>query len=684
MNLMKEEYFWSVCIEEGSVQSAIWTIREGTAQVTEIGSPVSWEDSETLIKGADESLSSCIQNLPENVPEPSKTVFGVPSSWVEDGQIKREHLDKVRLICNKLSLNPTGFVVLPEAIAHFEKSEEKTPMNGVLIGIYPQSLDVSLFRLGNLVGSVNVARSVNVVDDVVEGLARFESTEILPSRFLLYDAKMHDLEDLKQNLIKADWNDMSNKVKFLHTPQVEILESKAKMAAVSLAGASETGSANKVVFGGKEKTEEKKELLKDSPDNNIEGLVDPEALGFRVGEDINLPEKVQAKSEILPKQPKKVLSEKLNSLGVKKIISENLLFIAVIVLFFLLVGCFVIFWFLPKAVVTVYVTPQKIESKEAIKFDTTANSINASSLTVPAKNISTSVSTDKTKTTTGTAIVGTPAKGSVTFYNVGGATTIPAGTVLTGTNLNFTLNNDVNVASASGAASAATVDGNITASGVGADYNLASGTFFTVGNFSSSLLQAKNNSDLTGGTSQEVTAVSKDDINSLVNDLTNELTNDGESNLKTNLSPGTYLVDNSINLTITGKDFDHQVGDQTSTVKLSITGKVSGLTVSQKDMFDLANQVFGSKIPSGYSLSINNIDFKFESKDVDFMINLLPNINANKLKTSITGISLNNLKSVLEKIPGYQDYHVQSKSKIPLFNFLPHVPANISIVVEGK
>src|SRR5579859_632193 len=149
---MKEEYFWSICLEEGSVQSAIWTIKNGAASVVHTSTSVVWENEDTLITGTDECLSSCIQNLPESAEEPGKTVFGVPASWVEDGQVQRLHLDKIRLICNKLSLTPTGFVVLPEAIAHYEKAEKKAPISAVLIGVYPQNLDVSVFRLGNLAG----------------------------------------------------------------------------------------------------------------------------------------------------------------------------------------------------------------------------------------------------------------------------------------------------------------------------------------------------------------------------------------------------------------------------------------------------------------------------------------------------------------------------------------------------
>src|SRR5260221_2875786 len=277
-----EEYFWSVCLEEGSVQAAIWTIKDNAANVLHVSNSATYEDDETLVTAADSCLSYCIQNLPEDAKEPTKTVFGVPSSWVGDGQIKREHLDKIRLVCNKLSLNPTGFVVLPEAIAHFVKSQEKTPVSGVVIGVYPQNLDISIFRLGNLAGSVTVARSTDITDDVIEGLARFGKTETTPSRFLLFDSKEHDLEEIKQSLIKADWDLNGEKVKFLHTPQVEIIDPKEKMIALCLAGGSEIAQLTEVNFEASEKD------IKKPDEKTVESddIIDAAMLGFNIGTDL--------------------------------------------------------------------------------------------------------------------------------------------------------------------------------------------------------------------------------------------------------------------------------------------------------------------------------------------------------------------------------------------------------------
>src|SRR3989344_5070284 len=229
MNQNTSEYYWSLVIEDGWLQAAIWSLSGEYVRVMSTGPSTKWSSAEDLVDTADGALSAAVVNFPEDEKEPSKTVFGVPPLWVEDGQIKREHLDKIRQLATKLSLSPIGFVVLPEAIAHMVKLKEGSPVSGIVVGVGETMIDVTLFRLGNLVGTVNVGRSVSLVDDVIEGLTRFSTGEHLPSRLLIYDGKEAEIEEARQELIKVDWQERNQeKVKFLHTPQVEVVDAKKK------------------------------------------------------------------------------------------------------------------------------------------------------------------------------------------------------------------------------------------------------------------------------------------------------------------------------------------------------------------------------------------------------------------------------------------------------------------------
>ncbi len=683
MNLM-EDYFWSICLEENLIQAAIWNIENNAANVIAFSKPVNYEDDEGLVQAADECLSGCVQSLPEEIKEPSKTVFGVPSFWVSAGQIERKYLDKIRLLCNKLSLTPTGFVVLPEAIAHFQKSQEHTPITGIVIGVYKQSIDVSLFRLGNLEGTVNVARSVKIADDVVEGLARFDSRDAFPSQFLLYDAHEQDLEDVKQELIKADWNNLDPKIKFLHTPSAEILPSDSKMAAVSLAGAAEIANLTKVNFkNGKEKPEQSHPTMhKTDFTDNIEGFVEPESLGFSASENPEPLIDSRVKNHLPLKSFKFPTSKLLFFKHMKFKANENSLFFGSVGLLSLIIIGLVLFWFLPRADVNIIISPLKIEEEKQVKFDSKTDKLDISKLIIPAKVISTSLTTDKTKPTTGTKVIGSPAKGSVTFYNVGGETTIPKGTVLKSSNLEFSLDSDVQIASASGAASSSTSKGNITALGVGGDYNLGGDSVFSVGNFSQSLIQAKNSESLSGGSSQEVTAVSKDDISSLTASLMEELEESGKNKLKENLSAGDLFIETSVASSKTSASSDKKEGEEATSVKVSVTAKVSGLTVSRSDMNALVREQFKDKIKPGYSLKEDQIDFIFKENSIEFKINLLPTIDTDKIANQIAGKNEATARGILNQIAGYDDAEFVITPNI--FQILPHVPKNISVTLEAK
>src|SRR4030067_5794 len=141
----KKELYWALIIESDWVQAGIWTINENKAQIISFSQPTSWALEGELIQAVDTVLSTAIQNFPENETEPSKTVFGVVASWVSEGQIKKEYLDKLKQICSKLSLEPVGFVVLPEAISNLVKVEEGAPLSSVVLGLSKEKIEISIF-----------------------------------------------------------------------------------------------------------------------------------------------------------------------------------------------------------------------------------------------------------------------------------------------------------------------------------------------------------------------------------------------------------------------------------------------------------------------------------------------------------------------------------------------------------
>lgn len=706
---MNEEYFWSIVLEPGWVQAGIWTVKDKAAKVISVSPASHWETDEDLAQTVDTSLSAAIQNFPEDAKEPEKTVFGVPPSWVSDGQIKKEHLEKVKSVCTKLSLKPSGFVVLPEAIANAMKLEEGSPLNAVIVGLGEREMDVTLYRLGNMVGTVNVGRSVSVIDDVVEGLARFGTTEALPSRILLYDGRTKELEETRDELSKADWGAKSEKIKFLHPPKIEIIEPKGKTEAVCLAGASEIGGVEKIVKEGE---------LGDTPDHS-----EAQEMGFVVDKDV-----AEGHVEMEPDsgddgnvfEPKRGFFDKimqtpmllinkitriLPARGRGPVISHGQprfqkkvpLALVVAIFSLLLIGGGVAWWVLPKADVSVFVAPQKIEQTEVVQFSLTDNNLDTIGKVIPVKTAEAEVEKSKTKSATGSKVIGDKAKGKVTIRN-GTSTNIKlaAGTTLFGPNdLKFELDETASVSAATSPSSPGSQTVNVTAAAIGADYNLAKNESFKVSNFPTSEVDAVVESDLTGGSSKEIVAVSQDDIKSLEEDLTKELADEAKSKFADQIGSDEMLADGVVESDVSDKKFSNKAGDEASNVSLDMTIKATGLVVKKGLMQEFTKSILGDRIPQGFVLRPEQTEYEFTNADklddstwrfnVTFTANLLPDVDPDRIAKSITGKKPQIAKEYLTTVPGYSRSEIKINPAFPGFlSTLPHMTKKITVTISAE
>lgn len=721
------ELYWALVIEKGLVQSGIWYISEGKAEVVGIGTGIPWESDQELIEAADAALSSAIQKLPEDYPEPSKTVFGVATSWVKDGEISPENLGKIKKLCVELSLTPVGFVVLPEAIAHLYKSEEGSPLNAIVLKSGDKSLELSVFKLGTLAGTTEVSRSVSLVDDVVEGLSRFEGVTPLPTRFIVYDGKEGDLEDVKQSLIQANWNE--GKIGFLHTPQVEILNTDRKVLATALAGGAEIGNVTAVVSSeegeGEEKlTEEKQaETFTETPKP-----VSAESLGFAIGEDISSMKKEDVENittinNPLPTfqqptapQPNTFVKPNIAKMPVdylaksKKIFhsfskifqktggtpsgNKNLI-VLLAILGLGIITVILLWWFVQTAKITIYVTPKRVEENTRITFDT-GGKFNQESGIVPAKVLTSSVTGEKTKSTTGTKLIGDKAVGSVQIANGNSAAiNLSAGTVLTSSSgFKFVTNKEASVSGQLLPGSPGTAGVDVTAYDIGSTYNLAKGEVFSVGNYSKALVAATSTGDFTGGSSQQISAVSKDDQTTLENQLRDELSQNVKSELSAKVGQDEIFVTDLAAFEISSENFDHNVGDQAQNLKLNLELTATGLSANKSDILSYAKNILDGKAPSGYTLSSDQIDFKFTFVSVedgkyvyDAVIggNFLPNVNKESLMKKVLGKSTTVATDYLNSIPGFAHADVTLKIKFPgPLKTIPRITKNITIDVKPE
>lgn len=719
----KNEYYWSIVIEPGWVQAAVWTITgDKKTDVLAIGPSVHWDEETDLPNSADTSLSGAVQNLPEDAPEPSKTVFGVPPSWVEDGQIGKDHLEKIRELCSKLSLEPSGFVVLSEAIAHFKRTEEGTPLNAIIVGVGSDTIDITVFRLGTLTGSVNIARSVSPLDDVKEGLSKFASGEALPSRFLLYDGREGELEEVKQALIKGDWSGGDGT--FLHTPQVEIIDPDKKVLAVCLAGAAEIGQATGLAVTAPEEVVD--DLVQESVGEEHANVspapeaIKPEDFGFAVGKDLSQADNrmpstpppvapLQAPAP-QPDVPMGLKSNKITDFLRNSKLSlvsffaksggaftgSNIFLPGAIFLTLLLIGGFIAWWFLPKAEVIIYVSPQKLEEATTVFVDPKLSSPNLATRTIPGDVLKTTVSGDKTQDTTGTKTVGEKAKGTVRIRN-GTASIInlaSGATITASSDLKFTLDSSASVSASVSPTEPGTQEVSVTAADIGPEYNLAQNETFQVSNYPKGEVDALALSNFTGGSSREITAVSQEDRDKLEKDLKEELIDKAKTELKGRLTSEHSFIEDAVGATVSSRTFNRKVGDEAGNLKLSMTLEVSGLVANKSHLTDIARELLKDQAPGGFVLRDDQIAMEFDVEaetrgvwevGVLFAANLLPEVKTDDIARAISGKYPNVVQSYLASIPGYVRAEIKFMPQLPgKLGSLPRVVKNITVEVAAE
>ncbi|MFH2085664.1 MAG: baseplate J/gp47 family protein [bacterium] len=699
--------FLALVLTDEIVQAAVWHVVNGTTEIVATGSPVEWDgDTGTtteLVTAVDATISSATEGLNE---EPNGVILGIPHTWTDkDGilGVKREFIKKIKA---ELELEPLGFVVITDSILSYLKMQEGTPTTSILIQVSRDELTLVLVRLGQIEAVDTIGRSDDVVEDVTEGIARFKIADNLPSRIILFNS-MHGLDDIIQNLLTIDWLKEFN---FLHIPKIEALGKDVSIRALAVAGGSEVAKSL-----GFSVSDPKGKIEPDTPE-----LLSAEDIGFttpspsqenKFSEKLDFidpddeptdnqvpltPQKPAPTPFVMPKisLPKLKFPKFKFQLGQIKsywwIIGGSLITVGLLIFWLL--------WFLPSAAITIKVTPKTLDQNVELTLSTTDSSINFTERIVPAQIESVSTSGEKMIETTGKKTVGDPAKGEVTIYNRTSAVkTFVKGTSLNSDNLKFTLDEDITVASKSAGSDYVDVPGRATvpctASTIGTESNLTSGTEFTIQSFGKDSYVGKNDAAFTGGTSEEVQVVGKDDQKTLSQALAEELLESLKTKASESAVPGTgiYLIPDSAKIDSTS--YSAKTGEAEKTVTGSLTLQASLLRYKTDDVTTLVNSAIDQAVPPGFvranlpstvDLTASNIKGEGESVEgsAKVQVALLPIVDLKTLVTSLKGKKPSAIEEILmDVVPGYDSALIQiTPSSLPTrLKSIPLNPARITI-----
>jgi len=323
----------------------------------------------------------------------------------------------------------------------------------------------------------------------------------------------------------------------------------------------------------------------------------------------------------------------------------------------------------PKAVISVKIIPKTITKSSSIPVTFADASIPATSsaIQIVAKKIEKSVSGEGATPATGKKKVGDPAKGTVTIFNKATqGRSLKKGTILTANSVQFTLDSDISVASASENLVSGTVtfgkqSASITAVNIGEEGNVVSATEFTFKDYSVSSLIARNDTAFSGGTSRSITVISRADQDTLVKQLSAELVEKAKTELSASVSGNEKLLDNTVKTTVTEKKFNQEINEEAKELKGSITIAVTGYTYSEDDLFTLLPQIVGDEMTQGYVLqkdkstvTVDSVTTKKEKTTLaaTYAVTIVPSVDSETVKKQLAGKTIKEATDFVKTITG--------------------------------
>ncbi|MBI5449185.1 baseplate J/gp47 family protein [Candidatus Gottesmanbacteria bacterium] len=707
----KPDVFLSLFLDVDGIVAGAWRVEAGSAPVvmahaTERIDSDNWEDR---IEAADRAIASLEEHTQGSIL--TKVTLGLSSSYLTgEGEIKKEIRGYLKKLTSTLELVAMGFVPVYQAIVYRIKKDEGVPPSVILIGIDSQGITVSVYKVGNLVGFRQLAKAEVIAPGIEDALKGFQDLEVLPSRIRLYGSDQEALEKAKNELLQYPW---PIKVNFLHFPKIESLAPEEIIAAISLAGSSELGE---IVH--------EEENIEPAESNVV--MVPPEELGFRKDDVLEKPvmddvssassppenmaqqsdreEKNQETTERNERRTKlniavpKFWLPKLRPMSLSGALSIRGRAIAaaiVFILMFITVGG-LFYWNVPAATVTINELPQTLSEHADIVIDPTATIVDSEHGIIPGKKQEKTSRGEKTMLVTGKKAVGDPAKGVVTIYNKSlSQLKVGKGTVLKNGTLQFTLDVDVVVASASESLSQGTItygkaNASITAVVIGSEGNLPSGKEFTVKDVSTAVAVARNDQPFSGGTSRDVTVVSRQDMDTLIAVLTKELVVKAKTEQPSGVIGGDdILIEETVKTEITEKEFTEELDQEAKELHGKLSLVISGTSYSTRDANSMFSTLFNKKIPSGYALigdrtsvTVSGVKVKKDgtvTAKADAIAIATPVIRIADIQKSLAGKKFSQAQDYLRSLPGIGS--AEFNFRWTAGNRMPVNPEKISVTV---
>ncbi len=727
---MEGSSFWLIYIQESNVSVSLVSNSQGKFQIVATGPNKDWQgdNDESLIQSVDESLS--VASLNANITEeeePSLAAFVVPPFWVgSDGKILPQKIKAIKEVCKKMSLSPTGFLAEDEAIVEDSNRADDFPSSFILVHLSQNEFYLSLVYLGHIKERIRKSFTEEFNGQILEStLLEIKTESTLPPKILLFGQADNQIVDSLKNY---PWLGKKNIETFLHLPDINLYDSNDLITTFTRVISSQLSGIpsqqNKIINETPDEVEVEQEITPEeqlpSPLNSEAELIetDPKDFGFITAdlpknsdqEAVEIPPVIDQIPEpnLDPFEPPVVLPPVLTQPDSKKKISFdflkkiklpkfkfnfNFFWIILIILPFLAILPFVFL----RADITLFITPYQFEKTLAITLKTDASDDSIASSIIPVQKETFDVEAKATVETTGQKTIGENAKGEVVVYNkVGETQNLPKGSILTDSSgKKFELVAAISVAPSSsdldkGVITLGQTKTSVVAADIGSEYNISAGSQLTFKDYPNTSLIAKAENSFTGGSKQQIKAVSKDDKAAVQSKIDDEIVKVVEDKIDQTLNDVSGVIKESIQSNQDSLDLSREVGEAADELTGTITASVSVFTIKSDTKEKLLKQFLSD------DTNFNKIEFNPQDFSLAFEISKISNTQATA-SLIITGksspkieisslqkaLSVKTVKQAGETIKKMvpRAYNFNIRTKLPL---LPFIPKNINIEIKTE
>ncbi len=711
----QETNFLSLSLTPDRVLASVWALEGEKVEVLGFARK-SFQNVDSIIHQSAQAIDDAAEKAKSDV---SQVVFGLSSSWFDEGKIKKDTTRLLKKLSQELELDAQAFVPIASAIKNYLKFEDGITPHAVLVGIFSDSFEAHLLKNNEVEKTLN-SKSKPTLEKISGLVKQLGEDKDLPAKIIVFG--LPDDSRLAEEIGKYEW-----KGTFVNKPKVQFLKNREVSKSVAFAQATD-------VLGHELSATEAVGTLAPSDLEDVEikkEVQEPDRLGFIEGEDILKMNEVSASvgetsgpqsreelavevdEDVKAAEPTAVELEPEQKAKVKGSLVENMATLAWVSKLLNIFkgpglvkkigigfGAFVVLAFVGTLIAGRFVTSAEVVIKVNAKsqeenFDIDAIVDASSDFTrqqISGQEIVGEASGSRKAVTTGTKELGEPAKGEVTVFNwTTSETSFPKGTVIISKNgIKFELDGEVSVASRS-ASTPGESSTLITAVDLGSKGNLGAGTDFTLQEFDELLYSGTNDNAFTGGDEKKVTVVSQEDLDKLEESLLESLKQNATSNLKEKLAGKTFS-ESTIEVEIVKKVFDKKLEEESSLVNLDMSVEATAIAYSEEELKKLLAENVKDDAPENLEAKAEDIKLlKVDATNSTRGLNLtgsfeakfIPKFDENDLREKVMGKSVKETRETIKGLPEVVDVNVNFSPSFFFTSSLPTSKEKISFKIES-